>query len=72
MAFDRVKAVEKRLVQCQGSRDEWKEQFLLVNDKLDDELAKNLDLVARLRVSDARVVTLDSARLAAISRLKNV
>ncbi len=64
--------VALRLSQCQVDRQDARQESLLLNDQLDTEVAKNLDLAARLRVSEARVVTLDSARLAAISRLRNV
>lgn len=64
--------VALRLALCQDSKDDWEQQFLLVNNQLDDALASGLDVSARLRVCEARVITLDQARLSAIQRLKNV
>jgi hypothetical protein len=64
--------VALRLAMCQASRDTWQQEYSVVTDEVNELTAKGDDLSALLRVSAARVVTLDTARLSAIQRLNNV
>jgi hypothetical protein len=64
--------VALRLAMCQASRDTWQQEFAIVTDEANELTVRRDDLSALLRVSEARVLTLDVARLSAIQRLNNV